>query len=138
MARGSSSYYGDDHVPYPSLTSASHPHQDYSQDVHPDSLQGANDDQGHQIPARHCSVRGCTAVLPTDYSLKMCEQCRGRHRIYATTKRAKRKMEKAALGGQGGQVIWMPPDAEDQHQSIPSSSQREHLSASPEVRTSLG
>ncbi|THH32583.1 hypothetical protein EUX98_g1605 [Antrodiella citrinella] len=40
----------------------------------------------------------------------MCEQCRGRHRIYANTKRQKRKLEKLALGGQHGPVVWMPPN----------------------------
>ena len=46
----------------------------------------------------------------------MCETCRGRHRKYATTKRAKRKQEKAALGAQrignddGRVVTWMPQD----------------------------
>ncbi len=44
----------------------------------------------------------------------MCEGCRGRHRKYATTKRAKRKQEKAAVGAQriaddDGQIVtWMP------------------------------
>jgi len=44
----------------------------------------------------------------------MCEMCRGRHRIYATTKRAKRKLEKAAVS-QGmpqlltvPQTVWVP------------------------------
>jgi hypothetical protein len=64
-------------------------------------------------PTRYCSVRGCTSVLPPDYSNKMCEICRGRHRIYASTKRAKRKIEKAALGMQNG---WIPGD-EDSHDS---------------------
>ncbi|THH09620.1 hypothetical protein EW146_g8635 [Bondarzewia mesenterica] len=48
---------------------------------------------------RHCSVKGCSKALPVGYTLKMCDACRGRHRIYANTKRAKRKMEKAAVGG---------------------------------------
>jgi hypothetical protein len=65
---------------------------------------------------RRCSVKGCGKDLPPDYSLKMCEDCRGRHRKYATTKRAKRKQEKAAVGAQrigsddGRVVTWMPPD----------------------------
>ncbi|KAI0064984.1 hypothetical protein BV25DRAFT_1822764 [Artomyces pyxidatus] len=65
---------------------------------------------------RRCSVKGCGKPLPTDYVLKMCEACRGRHRIYATTKRAKRKLEKAAVGAhQLGReddqpVTWMPAD----------------------------
>jgi hypothetical protein len=63
---------------------------------------------------RRCSVKGCGKDLSPDYPLKMCEACRGRHRKYATTKRAKRKQEKAAVGVQriandDGQVVtWMP------------------------------
>ncbi|KAH9926696.1 uncharacterized protein B0H18DRAFT_1005159 [Fomitopsis serialis] len=65
-------------------------------------------------PPRYCTVKGCTVILLSDYLHKMCEACRGRHRIYAMTKRAKRKMEKAALGSQGAQpVVWMPPDDAD-------------------------
>ncbi|KAI0252912.1 hypothetical protein BJV78DRAFT_1281257 [Lactifluus subvellereus] len=65
---------------------------------------------------RRCSVKGCGKDLPLDYALRMCEDCRGRHRKYATTKRAKRKQEKAAVGAQrignddGRVVTWMPPD----------------------------
>ena len=55
-------------------------------------------------PTRYCSVRGCTSILPQGYGNKMCDTCRGRHRIYASTKRAKRKMEKAALGMVDGTV----------------------------------
>ncbi|KAH8097065.1 hypothetical protein BXZ70DRAFT_309402 [Cristinia sonorae] len=76
------------------------------------SLQDSGSSLG---PTRLCSVRGCTAVLPFEYSLKMCEQCRGRHRIYANTKRQKRKLEKLALGGQQGSVVWMPPDDQVDH-----------------------
>ena len=47
---------------------------------------------------RRCSVKGCSKLLPDAYALKMCDACRGRHRIYANTKRAKRKQEKAAVG----------------------------------------
>lgn len=62
-------------------------------------------------PPRYCTVKGCTVILLPDYLHKMCEACRGRHRVYAMTKRAKRKAEKAALGMQGGQpVVWMPQD----------------------------
>jgi hypothetical protein len=63
---------------------------------------------------RTCSVKGCAKDLSPDYPLKMCEACRGRHRKYATTKRAKRKQEKAAVGAQriandDGQIVtWMP------------------------------
>ncbi|KAJ3473979.1 hypothetical protein NLI96_g12717 [Meripilus lineatus] len=145
MARSEGSYYRE-HVSYSPIASTSHHHideltydQDVHQDIHHDSLQDTNHDQGHHLisPIKHCSVRGCTAVLPPEYPLKMCEQCRSRHRIYATTKRAKRKMEKAALGGQtchSGQVVWMPLDAEDQYhpQHIPSSSHRHDMSVSPE------
>lgn len=60
---------------------------------------------------RRCSVRGCSAVLPPNHAPKMCETCRGRHRIYASTKRAKRKLEKAAVGLQNDQpVVWIPSD----------------------------
>lgn len=73
---------------------------------------------------RKCSVRGCVAVMPTDTSNKMCDACRGRHRIYAMTKRAKRKMEKEALNQQGVALlsterppgtVWLPenPAIED-------------------------
>lgn len=69
-------------------------------------------------PTRYCSVRGCTSVLPPNYGNKMCEVCRGRHRVYASTKRAKRKMEKAALGMQNG---WIPTE-DDLPPNEPSSS----------------
>ena len=65
---------------------------------------------------RRCSVKGCGKDLSPDYPLKMCEGCRGRHRKYATTKRAKRKQEKAAVGVQrisndnGRVVTWVPQD----------------------------
>ncbi|KAI9444191.1 hypothetical protein H4582DRAFT_1069488 [Lactarius indigo] len=69
-----------------------------------------------QSSLRRCSVKGCGKDLPQEYALKMCDDCRGRHRKYATTKRAKRKQEKAAVGAQrignddGRVVTWMPPD----------------------------
>jgi hypothetical protein len=55
----------------------------------------------------------------------MCEACRGRHRIYAMTKRAKRKMEKEALTQQSVALlsteqppgtIWLPetPELDDE------------------------
>lgn len=72
--------------------------------------------QSTQSSLRRCSVKGCGKDLPQDYALKMCDDCRGRHRKYATTKRAKRKQEKAAVGAQrignddGRVVTWMPPD----------------------------
>lgn len=50
-------------------------------------------------PTRYCSIKGCSNALLPGYDHRMCEPCRGRHRIYAMTKRAKRKMEKAALLG---------------------------------------
>ncbi|KAL1673239.1 hypothetical protein EV122DRAFT_283213 [Schizophyllum commune] len=48
---------------------------------------------------RQCSVKGCTNMLPPDQVKKMCEACREKHRGYATTKRARRKQEKALLNG---------------------------------------
>jgi hypothetical protein len=69
-------------------------------------------------PTRQCSVRGCNIRVPVDAGTKMCETCRGRHRAYATTKRARRKMEKAAISlqaldgklpsGENGVTVWMP------------------------------
>ncbi|KAI0777778.1 hypothetical protein BD413DRAFT_490697 [Trametes elegans] len=72
--------------------------------------------------SKHCTVKGCAAPVPSDYPHKMCEECRGRHRKYANTKRAKRKMEKALLNtGQGGQaVVWMPEDDPRQECEMPS------------------
>ncbi|KAI5887837.1 uncharacterized protein SCHCODRAFT_02553159 [Schizophyllum commune H4-8] len=57
---------------------------------------------------RQCSVKGCTNILPPDQVKKMCDACREKHRGYATTKRARRKQEKAVLNGlvgplEGGQ-----------------------------------
>ncbi|OBZ78430.1 hypothetical protein A0H81_02394 [Grifola frondosa] len=94
------SYYRE-HVSYPNVT----PSSTLFADAGPNEVpEGAS-------PIRQCSVRGCGAVLSPNYELKMCEGCRGRHRVYATTKRAKRKMEKALLGAQNGApVVWMPPD----------------------------
>ena len=46
-----------------------------------------------------CSVRGCKRNVTPDSGAKMCEVCRGKHRIYASTKRARRKLEKAAVIG---------------------------------------
>lgn len=47
--------------------------------------------------SKQCSVKGCTETLSSNDTNKMCQGCRGRHRIYANTKRAKRKLEKAAI-----------------------------------------
>lgn len=74
---------------------------------------------------RRCSVRGCVSIIPADSTTKMCEACRGRHRIYAMTKRAKRKMEKEALTQQSVALlsteqppgtIWLPetPELDDE------------------------
>ena len=71
----------------PSLGFPNH-HPD-SQDVqHPPRPQGA---------LKQCSVKGCTETLTFDDTNKMCDGCRSRHRIYANTKRARRKLEKAAI-----------------------------------------
>jgi hypothetical protein len=64
---------------------------------HPDS-QDVQQHPGHpQEAPKQCSVKGCSETLSSDDTNKMCDGCRGRHRIYANTKRAKRKLEKAAL-----------------------------------------
>ena len=69
---------------------------------------------------RRCSVRACTTPLADNYNMKMCEECRGKHRIYANTKRQKRKAEKMALVAQPGPVVWMPsgsPEIEEPPQN---------------------
>lgn len=44
-------------------------------------------------------------VMPVDTTNKMCEACRQRHRVYATTKRLKRKMEKDAINQQNAALL---------------------------------
>jgi hypothetical protein len=56
-----------------------------------------NNDHGHTNDPKRCSVRGCTQLLTDGANNKMCDVCRSRHRIYASTKRARRKLEKAAV-----------------------------------------
>ena len=92
----------------------------------PKSPGTANNDPSE---TKQCSVRGCTLLLPLSSSNKVCEMCRGKHRVYASTKRARRKMEKAAVagvvaararvgevGGRNGGVtaVWMPLSVGDQ------------------------
>ncbi|GLB38951.1 hypothetical protein LshimejAT787_0601130 [Lyophyllum shimeji] len=60
-------------------------------DTHPQSPAGPS-----TLP-KTCSVRGCNQALPQEATNRMCDACRARHRIYATTKRARRKAEKAAV-----------------------------------------
>lgn len=84
-------------------------------------------DSGSQ--PRKCSVRGCMTVIPTDTSNKMCEACRGRHRVYAMTKRAKRKLEKDSLvqqsvallsSEQPAGTVWLPENPQlDEEQREP-------------------
>ena len=102
------SYYRE-HVSFPNVTAGPYPPELAA------ALEsvGTNITNTHQDDARHCSVKGCSAPLPSSYPHKMCEVCRGRHRVYAMTKRAKRKKEKAVLTGSAGQhqtVAWMPPE----------------------------
>ncbi|KAI0635270.1 hypothetical protein C8Q77DRAFT_693713 [Trametes polyzona] len=124
-----SSYYRE-HVSFPNVTSGPAP-------TYPPPLAAANSSvntygQAQNAQAgsasqvqddpnvRRCSVKGCGTPLPPGYPHKMCEECRGRHRIYANTKRAKRKMEKALLNS-GQSVAWMPEDAASQQdQEMPS------------------
>lgn len=124
------SYYRDDHIPF------HHQSTFHTLDGQQPPIQDAQDLA--QGPTRLCSVRGCTTVLPFEYSLKMCEQCRGRHRIYANTKRQKRKLEKMALGGQRDSVVWMPPNGDqDVHpeeqieEDLPQQDQLEQVPAAP-------
>lgn len=58
-----------------------------------------------------CSVRGCRRFVDPNAQTKMCEECRGRHRVYATTKRMRRKLEKAAIqlqASMGGEDLQNP------------------------------
>ncbi|KAI0827030.1 hypothetical protein BC628DRAFT_192741 [Trametes gibbosa] len=105
-----SSYYRE-HVSFPNVTSGPAPpypptlHHPFGHDpnVHDNNdLSQAQDDPD----AKRCSVKGCATPLPPDSPHKMCEVCRGRHRIYANTKRAKRKSEKALLNS-GQPVAWI-------------------------------
>lgn len=45
---------------------------------------------------KQCSLRGCVILVASNSIHKMCESCRNRHRIYASTKRTKRNLAKAA------------------------------------------
>lgn len=112
-----SSYYRE-HVSFPNVTSG--PAPPYPPPLtavdgahtfaHGDSNGGPQEEGSN---TRHCSVKGCAAVLAPAYPHKMCEECRSRHRTYANTKRAKRKMEKALLNS-GQPVAWMPDDGASQ------------------------
>lgn len=64
---------------------------------HPDSQGVQQHSGGPQNALKQCSVKGCTETLTSDDTNKMCDGCRSRHRVYANTKRARRKLEKAAL-----------------------------------------
>lgn len=44
-------------------------------------------------------------VMSVDTTNKMCEACRQRHRVYANTKRLKRKMEKDAINQQSAALL---------------------------------
>ncbi|KAF7309789.1 WD-REPEATS-REGION domain-containing protein [Mycena indigotica] len=63
------------------------------------------DEAGDILTPQQCSVRGCSKVVevPTDPLArkppKMCLNCRGKHRQYADSKRARRKAEKALIVG---------------------------------------
>lgn len=65
-----------------------------------DDYDDADDTRSHaqSEEPRFCSIRGCGVALPANYGNKMCETCKGRHRMYAMTKRARRKTEKTVLG----------------------------------------
>ena len=129
-----SSYYRE-HVSFPNVTSGpappypppvtaannaahNYPHaRTTADDAH--ATNSAEQSGQEDTSAKLCSVKGCSAPLPPRYPHKMCDECRGRHRIYATTKRAKRKLEKALINNniQSGQpVVWMPDDEGSQHE----------------------
>ena len=105
--RPMSSYYRE-HVSFPNVTAGPYPPHLAAQLHTADPAATPSN-----APDRSCSVKGCANVLASGYAHKMCEVCRGRHRVYAMTKRAKRKMEKAVLNGSASgeqTVAWMPQD----------------------------
>lgn len=123
------SYYRE-HVSYPNVAAGPYPSNPHLVSV-PDNV-GTNITNVHNAPPalphesanpKECSVKGCSGMILPGRPHKMCDECRGRHRVYAMTKRAKRKMEKSLINTQNGQpVVWMPPDeAAQQEGSTPSS-----------------
>ncbi|RDX54642.1 hypothetical protein OH76DRAFT_1398025 [Lentinus brumalis] len=117
------SYYRE-HVSFPNVAAGPYPPHviaELERTAADTTASSSNDNASDDPNNRVCSVKGCNARLPAGYSNKMCEDCRGRHRMYAMTKRAKRKMEKALLNGsaaQNGQVVWMPQDDGEQEQPV--------------------
>lgn len=98
-------YHDQSSIPFPL------PHDARDHLYHPNVDNGHAQGSPSTDTTRFCSVRGCTAPLSPEYPHKMCEACRERHRVYASTKRAKRKMEKSVLNSQTG-VSWMPTDGD--------------------------
>ncbi|KAK0203931.1 hypothetical protein DFS33DRAFT_1335526 [Desarmillaria ectypa] len=96
---------------------------------------------------RRCTVRGCGQMLDAASPNKMCESCRGKHRVYASTKRARRKLEKAAISGQTiipieqipGSTAWMPGNGnvneEDHTDSQPNGQSIEPMDPPPQTFT---
>ncbi|KAK7061119.1 hypothetical protein VNI00_000855 [Paramarasmius palmivorus] len=84
------------------------------------------------VEPRRCSVRGCAQPLELDATTKMCSSCREKHRRYATTKRAKRKLEKAAIEGQvvvpveqiPGSTVWIPGGSGEERSLLPEGNTR--------------
>ncbi|KAI0319138.1 hypothetical protein OF83DRAFT_1111973 [Amylostereum chailletii] len=101
--------YYPQHAYYPSSSlSQQQQQQEQQEQLHsPDAVPSAS-------AFRKCSVKNCNSLLTPDYSGKMCHECRGRHRIYASTKRAKRKMEKLAVNLHANNpdevAVFLPPD----------------------------
>ncbi|PBK94825.1 hypothetical protein ARMGADRAFT_1011701 [Armillaria gallica] len=93
---------------------------------------------------RRCTVRGCGQMLDANSPNKMCESCRGKHRRYASTKRARRKLEKAAISGQTiipieqipGSTAWMPGNASvNEEDNQPDSQSIEPMDPPPQTFT---
>ncbi|KAH9852523.1 hypothetical protein C2E23DRAFT_825960 [Lenzites betulinus] len=116
-----SSYYRE-HVSFPNVTSGPAP------PYPPADEHFSNGDDDPNV--KRCSVKGCATPLSPDYPHKMCEECRGRHRIYANTKRAKRKLEKALLNS-GQPVAWIPDDGPSQQEHREGASQPTEPVAGP-------
>ncbi|VDC07400.1 unnamed protein product [Peniophora sp. CBMAI 1063] len=79
------------------------------------SAQNQSPDAPTSSSLRKCSVKNCGRELPESHNGKMCDECRGRHRVYASTKRQKRKMEKMAVGLTGlaaaEGAVFTPPES---------------------------
>ncbi|KAF9004746.1 hypothetical protein BDQ17DRAFT_410393 [Cyathus striatus] len=96
------------------VTSAAQVRIDYQEQRAPGESPGATargTSPSTSSEMKQCTVRGCSQMVPIASPNKMCETCRGRHRIYASTKRARRKMEKAVVAARNAEALGLPVPA---------------------------